>query len=67
MTSRLKPITILAACLLGAALIAGVFVNENWLYVAFAGMMVFMHAFGHGSHGHGSSHEEHAGHGDGAS
>ena len=64
---RLRPAPLLVAGFLGAALIAGILVNQQWLYLAFIGLMVFMHLFGHGSHGHGSSHDEHSNHGGEAS
>lgn len=52
-----------AIVLLGAAILVGVLVGGAWLYVALAGLMAFMHLFGHGAHGHGGR-EEHANHGD---
>lgn len=62
----MRVLTSVAIVLLGAAILAGVLVGGAWSYVALAGLMVFMHLFGHGAHGHGG-HEEHANHEDEAS
>ena len=63
--TRLRPVPLMVAGFLGASLVAGILVNQQWLYIAFIGLMVFMHLFGHGSHG--SSHDEHSNHGGEAS
>ena len=57
--------------LVAVALIMGFFVDRSWLNLALIGLMLFMHTFGHGSHGHASSQnsrsegeeENHEGHG----
>lgn len=49
---------LVAVGILLALLLAGLLVDQSWLYVAFIGLFLLMHMFGHGAHGHGSSHGE---------
>lgn len=56
--SRVRTGLLLAVVALLIALAAGLLVDQSWLYIAFIGFFILMHMFGHGSHGHGSSHDE---------
>ena len=53
---------VLIASILGIGVVAalGLFYNQSLLFVAFFGLMILMHVFGHG-HSSSSSHDESAG------
>ena len=55
---RRVAVTAIALVLVGAALVAGVFVSQDWLLAVFIALMMLMRLFGRGSHGHGASHAE---------
>ena len=41
---------------IGVALALGLLVSQSWFTLAFIGLMMSMHLFGHGGHGGGHSH-----------